>query len=238
MINAAGAPVPELATLRGRVVLITGGSRGLGAAVAATLGAAGMRVVLTDIAVQRVLDFAAVLAEQDIDAIALPLDVSDPVQCAQAIDRVAQRFGRLDALVNNAAVDISAPTNELSAADWQRIVASNLNAPYMLSNHAVALMAAQRDGHIVNITSAETDRARHSASAHHATPWGTPRPRHALHGELRAQGIKVTAVEAGGHRGPFPTERHAPATQTRKRQHLLRLAQVVRFVLQQPAAAG
>ncbi len=236
MIRAALAAIPERA-LHGRVVLITGGSRGLGAAVASTLGAAGMRVVLADIAVQRVQDFAAVLAERDIDAIALPLDVSDPVQCAEAIDRVAQRFGRLDALVNNAAVDITAPLGEHSAADWQRIVASNRRAPFMLGNHAVRLVAEQRDGHIVNITSAEAERARRHASPDRSTRWGTPRLAHALHAELRPQGVKVTAVEAGDKRTSFAHDRHSTCA-TKKRQDLLQVAQVVRFVLQQTAGVG
>ena len=235
MTAAALDPALELATLHGRVVLITGGSRGLGAAIASTLGAAGMRLVLADIAVQRVQDFAAVLAEHDIDAIALPLDVSDPVQCAQAIDRVAQRFGRLDALVINAAVDTTAPLGELSVADWHRIVANNFGAPFMLSNHAVALMAKQQHGHIVNITSRAASSTAPIAGTEHAAECGPPRLSHSLHAELRPQGIKVTALDAGGRRTPFIGQRFR-GNHT-DRSHYPMLAQVVRSVLRQPISA-
>ena len=234
MSAAAQASAPELATLHGRVVLITGGSRGLGAAIASTLGAAGMRLVLADIAVQRVQDFAAVLAERDIDAIALPLDVSDPAQCAEAVDRVAQRFGRLDALVNNAAVDTTAPVGELSAADWQRIVASNLRAPFMLGNHAVALMAQQRGGHIVNITSTPSRRSAVTAGADPAAPCPLRRLLQAQHAELRPQGIRVTVMQAGNGAAPADARRSA-GTHTRQSCDAMQQAQVVRLALQQPA---
>lgn len=232
MTTAARAPAPELATLHGRVVLITGGSRGLGAAIASTLGAAGMRLVLADIAVQRVQDFAAVLAERDIDAIALPLDVSDPAQCAAAVDRVAQRFGRLDALVNNAAVDTSAPVGDLSAADWQRIGATNLRAPFMLGNHAVALMAQRRGGHIVNITTTPSRRTAVQAGADAAPPCPLRRLLHALHAELRPQGIPVTSVEAGSGASDA---RCRAGSHRRQPPDPMQLAQVVRLALQQPA---
>jgi len=231
----AAPPTPaDQGALRGRVALVTGGARGLGAAIATTLGAAGMRLVLADIAVQRVQDFAAVLAERDIDAIALPLDVSDPAQCAQAVDSIAARFGRLDVLVNNAAIDITAPVGALSVDDWQRIVATNLSAPFMLSKHAAALMAQQGAGHIVNITSTAAKRAWPNASAYHATKWGLLGLSHALHAELRPQGIKVTAVVAGGMRTPFLTERF-PDIDTNLLQDPMQVAAVVHFVLQQPA---
>lgn len=223
------------------MVLITGASRGPGAAIACTLGAAGMRLVLADIAVQRVQDFAAVLAERDIDAIALPLNVSDPVQCIEAIDRVAQRFGRLDALINNTAIDVTTPVDELSHAEWQHIVASNLRAPFMLSNHAVALMAQQRRGHIVSISSAPR-RGWRSATAYPPTPGGPLGRSRCLHAELRPQGIQVTAVLAGNPGLPGHAERFVaagtsgtPGTPgTTALPDPMRVALEVRVVLQQP----
>jgi NAD(P)-dependent dehydrogenase (short-subunit alcohol dehydrogenase family) len=225
--------VPPTPTLRGRVVLITGGSRGLGAAIAATLGAAGMRLVLADIAAQRVQDVAAELAARDVDVHALPLDLGDPEQCTLAVDTVAHRYGRLDVLVNNAAIDVTAPLCDLTLADWQRIVATNLDAPFLLSKHAAALMTRQREGHIVNITSTAAKRAWPNASAYHATKWGLLGLSHALHAELRPQGVKVTAVVAGGMRTPFLTERF-PDIDVGLLQDPMNVAQVVHFVLQQP----
>jgi NAD(P)-dependent dehydrogenase (short-subunit alcohol dehydrogenase family) len=234
MTMTAQTAASEPVSLRGRVVLVTGGSRGLGAAIASTLGSAGARLVLADIAGERVQEFAGALAQRGVEATALTVDVSDASQCEQAIGGTVERYGRLDALINNAAIDITAPVGELSVVDWERIVATNLSAPFMLSKGAAAVMARQGDGHIVNITSTAAKRAWPNASAYHATKWGLLGLSHALHAELRPQGIKVTAVVAGGMRTAFLTERF-PDIDTGLLQDPMHVARVVSFVLQQPA---
>lgn len=221
--------------LRGRVALITGGSRGLGAAMAHTLAEAGMRLALVDIAAQRVLDLAAALAEREVEAMALPMDLGDAPQCARAVDDVVRHFGRLDVLINNAAVDVTAPIGELTEADWQRIAAVNLGAPFLLSKHAAAVMAAQGGGHIVNIASTAAKRGWPNASAYHATKWGLLGLSQALHAELRSAGVKVCALVAGGMRTPFLTDRF-PELDISRLQEPLDVARVVRFVLEQPAS--
>ncbi len=223
-----------LDSLQGRVVLVTGGSRGLGAANAALLGEAGARLVIADLERERAENRAAMLAERDIEALALPLDVSDPEQCERVVGQVRERFGRLDALVNNAAIDVTAPIAELSAANWQRIVATNLNGPFFMARHAAAVMATQpRGGHIVNIASTASKRAWPNASAYHATKWGLLGLSHALHAELRPQGIKVCAVVAGGMKTPFLLDRF-PDIDPDLLQDPLNVARAIRFVLQQP----
>jgi NAD(P)-dependent dehydrogenase (short-subunit alcohol dehydrogenase family) len=227
-------PTAATASLRGRVVLITGGSGGLGSAIAEVLGECGARIVLADVAAQRAQDRAAVLSERDIDAIALPLDVSDAAQCEQALSTVKQRFGRLDALVNNAAIDVTAPISELSAEDWQRILLTNLGGPFLMAKHAAALMAGQEGGgHIVNIASTASKRAWPNASAYHATKWGLLGLSHALHAELRPAGVKVCAVVAGGMRTPFLLDRF-PDIDPGVLQDPMNVARTVAFVLTQP----
>jgi NAD(P)-dependent dehydrogenase (short-subunit alcohol dehydrogenase family) len=224
----------DLVSLRGRVVLITGGSRGLGSAIAQVLGEAGARLVIADIAIERAQDRAAVLADHGIDAIALPLDVSDDAQCRATLDAVATRCGRLDALINNAAIDVTAPIGELSVEDWQRVLGTNLGGAFLMAKHAVALMQQQGGGgHIVNIASTASKRAWPNASAYHATKWGLLGLSHALHAELRPQGIKVCAVVAGGMRTPFLLDRF-PDIDPGVLQDPLHVARAVRFVLQQP----
>lgn len=225
---------PAAATLRGRVVLVTGGSRGLGAAIAWTLGEAGARLVIADLAFERAGELAAALGEQHIDASAWRLDVSDPAQCEQAIAAVRDRFGRLDALVNNAAVDVTAPIEQIADADWQRIMATNLSGPFLMAKHSSALMRQQDGGgHIVNIASTASKRAWPNASAYHATKWGLLGLSHALHAELRPLGIKVCAVVAGGMRTPFLLDRF-PDIDPGLLQDPRHVARVVRFVLEQP----
>jgi NAD(P)-dependent dehydrogenase (short-subunit alcohol dehydrogenase family) len=217
--------------LAGRVVLITGGSRGLGAAIADVLGSAGARVVIGDIESARGAERAAELTRRDIDAMALPLDVGDDEQARGAMQQVRQRFGRLDALINNAGIDFTAPVAELSITQWERVLRTNLTGPFVMVKHALPLM--QRGAHIVNIASTAAKRAWPNASAYHATKWGLLGLSHALHAELRPQGIKVSAVVAGGMRTPFLLDRF-PDIDSGTLQDPMDVARAVRFVLSQP----
>jgi NAD(P)-dependent dehydrogenase (short-subunit alcohol dehydrogenase family) len=221
-------------SLQGQVALITGGSRGLGAAIAQVLGESGMRVVLADIELQRAQDCAALLGERDIEAIAVPLDVGDPEQCRQAIAATVAEFGRLDALINNAAVDVTAPLSELAVEDWQRVLNTNLSGPLLMTKFATAQMFGQSGGgHVVNIASTASKRAWPNASAYHATKWGLLGLSHALHAELREHNVRVSAIVAGGMKTPFLLDRF-PGIDETKLQDPINVACAVRYVLQQP----
>jgi NAD(P)-dependent dehydrogenase (short-subunit alcohol dehydrogenase family) len=227
--RADAAWVPT--SLNGKVVIVTGGSRGLGAAIGRVIGVAGAQVVLADIELERARDHAAALAQLDIDAIALPLDVGDERQVQRLMTVVRERFGRLDALVNNAGIDLTAPVPQLPAEAWERIVRTNLTGPFLMVKHALPLM--QRGAHVVNIASTASKRTWPNATAYHATKWGLLGLSHALHAELRAQGIKVSAVVAGGMRTPFLLDRF-PDIDPQVLQDPLDVARTVRFVLSQP----
>lgn len=234
--DSGAAPEGEASadSLRGRVVLITGGAQGLGAAIAKELGQRGAHIVLTDLHLQRAEDQAAALAAQNIGALALQLDVTDPTQCRLLVGRVEHRYGRLDALINNAAVDVTAPIAELEVGDWLRILHTNLSGPFVLSKFAAASMAGQaRGGHIVNIASTASKRAWPHASAYHASKWGLLGLSHALHAELREQGIRVCAIVAGGMRTPFLLDRF-PDIDPSRLQDPAHVARAVRYVLEQP----
>ncbi|MDR7299770.1 NAD(P)-dependent dehydrogenase (short-subunit alcohol dehydrogenase family) [Pelomonas aquatica] len=234
MTDSSSTPTPQPANLQGRVALITGGSRGLGAAIAQVLGESGMRVVLADVELQRAQDCAALLGERDIEAIAVPLDVADPAQCERAIELAVNKFGRLDALVNNAAVDVTAPLAELSVEDWLRVLHTNLSGPLLMTKFATAQMARQTGGgHVVNIASTASKRAWPNASAYHATKWGLLGLSHALHAELRDQGIRVGAIVAGGMKTPFLLDRF-PDIDANNLQDPINVACAVRYMLQQP----
>lgn len=231
------SPSDSFRALRGQVVVVTGGSRGLGAAIAQVLGEEGMVPVLADIALERAQDRVAALADAGITACAMQLDVGDDAQVRATLASVRERFGRLDAVVNNAAIDITVPIGELSAEDWERVVRTNLTGPFLVAKHAAAIMGPRTGGagggHIVNIASTASKRAWPNAAAYHATKWGLLGLSHALHAELRPQGIKVSAVVAGGMRTPFLLDRF-PDIDPGVLQDPLNVANAVRFVLTQP----
>jgi NAD(P)-dependent dehydrogenase (short-subunit alcohol dehydrogenase family) len=225
-------------TLQGKTVIVTGGSRGLGAAIAETLGDAGARLVIADISGDRAQQCASTLVERNIEAVALPLDVGDEAQVQKAVAQVRERFGRLDVVVNNAAIDMTVPISELSGADWERIVRTNLTGPFLMAKHGLAAMGGKgqggQGGHIVNVASTASKRAWPNAAAYHATKWGLLGLSHALHAELRPMGIKVSAIVAGGMRTPFLLDRF-PDIDPNVLQDPKNVAEAVRFVLMQPA---
>ena len=144
--------------LEGKVSLVTGGSGDIGSAIAKRLGQSGSTVVITYVGAED-------LANQTVDEIkaeggnasALRLDQRDPNEIEAIISQVSQDQRRLDILVNNAAWNIGIPfpnLEELTAEIWDRVLETNLRAPFLLARAAASLLKADGGGHIVNISSA------------------------------------------------------------------------------------
>jgi NAD(P)-dependent dehydrogenase (short-subunit alcohol dehydrogenase family) len=151
-----------------------------------------------------------------------------------AIDEVVSRYGRLDVLINNAAIDKTVSVEELSVMDWDRIMATNLRAPFLLSKYSLPVMKQQNEGHIVNVVSTASKRAWPNAAAYHASKWGLLGLSHAMHTEARPHGVKVTAVVAGGMRTPFLLDRFSDIDEGTL-QDPRNVAETIRFVLSQPS---
>lgn len=220
-------------SLAGSVVVVSGGASGLGAATCAELGRAGARVVVADVAEERAQSCAAQLNDAGIEALAASVDVGDEDRVQRLFAQALERFGAVDALVNSAAIDVTAPVSGLTAFDWERVVRTNLTGVFLMSRQACAVMGS-RGGAIVNIASTASKRAWPNASAYHATKWGVLGLSHALHAELRPQGIKVCAIVAGGMRTPFLLDRF-PDIDTSTLQDPRNVARAIRFVLEQPS---
>ena len=139
-----------------RTVLITGAARGIGLATAERFLAEGWRAALLDIDGATQAAAAEALNRPD-DVLAITCDVAMEEQVAGAFAAVRARFGRLDALINNAGVAIFKPILETTAAEWARVLDVNLTGPFLCSRQAVPLMTA--GGAIVNIASISGQRA-------------------------------------------------------------------------------
>jgi NAD(P)-dependent dehydrogenase (short-subunit alcohol dehydrogenase family) len=148
-----------------KVALVTGAARGIGLATAKRFLAEGWRVALLDIEGELLRGAVAGLANP-YNTLALHCDVSDAGAVAAAMAAVNQRFGRLDALVNNAGVAVFAPLLETSDEDWNRILAVNLTGPFICTKAAAPLMREHGGGAVVNITSISAVRASTLRSAY------------------------------------------------------------------------
>ncbi|WP_148715386.1 SDR family oxidoreductase [Chitinolyticbacter meiyuanensis] len=195
-------------TLKNKVVLVTGGGRGLGAAVCEALARDGARVAILDVHAETARLEAEKLQQVDCHAYAIGCDVGNEIEVRSAIAEVVKVFGRLDALVNNAGIDKTCTIDELECDEWERILRTNLTGPFMLSKYAARQMRNQDGGgQIVNIASTAARRAWPNAAAYHASKWGLLGLSQAMHAELRGDRIKVTTVFAGGMRTPFLLDR-------------------------------
>ena len=179
-----------------KVALVTGAARGIGLAVAKRFLAEGWRVALLDILGDVLEKSVAGLNEADA-TLALTCDVSDTDAVASALAKIERRFGRLDALINNAGVAVFTPVMETSDADWERVLAVNLTGPFLCTKAAVPLMRKHGGGAIANITSISGLRASTLRSAYGTSKAGLAHLTKQLAVELAELGIRVNGVAPG-----------------------------------------
>src|SRR5207302_2548131 len=132
----------------------------------------GATIAAADFRFELVESVASRLRETGAKALAVRLDVGDEAQAEEALRRVTEEWGRLDVLVNNAGTDVTLPIEELSFADFDRVLRTNLRGPFILSKLAFPQMRKQGRGQIVNVVSTAAKRAWANASAYHASKWG------------------------------------------------------------------
>ncbi|MGA7965615.1 MAG: SDR family oxidoreductase [Gammaproteobacteria bacterium] len=188
----------------GRVALVTGGARRLGAAIVRELHGRGMQVVVhygTSSAEAGAL-VAELEARRTGDASAVTADLSDAAAPAELAAFVRERFGRLDMLVNNASVFRSTPLAELTRLNWTRTQDVNLTACVFLVQ-ALAPMLAEHSGSVVNVTDAYLVRPRAKYAAYVAAKAGLAALTQALALEL-APDVRVNAVAPGALLWPEP----------------------------------
>ena len=192
-------------TLDGKIILVTGGARGLGEAICRELSAAGAQVILMRICAWTWPNKSPTKSTSRA-ARSLPWSWMSPMKTrsSTAVDQIQAQYGRLDVLINSAGIDKTVSIEELEVEDWDRIMAVNLRAPFILAKYALPIMRQQGSGYIINICSTAAKRAWPNASAYHASKWGLLGFSHALLTEARPHNIKVTALDPGWDAHPVP----------------------------------
>lgn len=190
----------------GRVALVTGAARGIGLGIAAWLISEGWQVVLTDLDRVRGTKVAKALGD---NAWFVGMDVAEEAQVVNAVAQVLGQFGRLDALVCNAAVanPHNATLESLSLAHWNRVLAVNLSGPMLLAKHCAPYLRAHC-GAIVNLTSTRARQSEPDTEAYAASKGGLLALTHALAISLGPE-VRVNAVSPGWIDARDPAERRA-----------------------------
>ena len=192
--------------LQNRIALITGAAGGIGQSLARAFVGAGMRVALSDMHEEGILRLHGELGADR--TIALHTDVSDPVSCRESVARTVAHFGRLDVLVNNAALGMSlvradhmrrtVQIEDISPELWARFLAVNLSGPFYMAHAAVPGMRAQKFGRIINVTTSYFTMLNPGFSPYGPAKSGLEAWTRSLAGELRGSFITANVVVPGG----------------------------------------
>jgi NAD(P)-dependent dehydrogenase (short-subunit alcohol dehydrogenase family) len=177
-------------SLAGKVVVITGGGRGIGAATASALARLGARVAIGELD----LDVAKKTAEDLDDAVALPLDVTDRAGFTAFLDEVEKQLGPVDVLINNAGIMPIGLLEEESDTATRHQLEINLHAVIHGTREAVRRMRPRRDGHIVNIASAAGKAGFPGIATYCATKHAVVGLSEAVRMELRGSGVELSVV--------------------------------------------
>jgi NAD(P)-dependent dehydrogenase (short-subunit alcohol dehydrogenase family) len=156
----------EIFGLRGRTAVVTGGSSGIGRAMAVALGRAGARIVLVARRPEPMREVLDELAGHGAEGHAISADLADRAAVAVAIDKIRSGYGEPDVLVNSAAMNRRPSMDQLTEDDWDVTLSANLTAPFLLGQAFGPRMAARGWGRIVNVASQQAFRAYGNSGAY------------------------------------------------------------------------
>jgi NAD(P)-dependent dehydrogenase (short-subunit alcohol dehydrogenase family) len=184
--------------LEDRVAVVTGAGRGIGLGIARAFAREGARVAICDVAADLAEQAAAEIAAAGGQALAFPMDVTRRDQIQQVVDQVLHRWSRIDILVNNAGIYEVLPFEEITEAQWDRLLTVNLKGAFLCCQAIVPAMKRQGSGRIVNIASSAGKAGGTLAGAHYSvSKAGLICLAKQLARELGAFGITVNAVAPG-----------------------------------------
>ncbi len=185
--------------LRGKVVMITGASRGLGRALTLAFAREGVSLVINSRSEDSLEPVAGEAKETGAEVLAIPADVSVKAQVERLVDESVRRFGGIDVLVNNAGVlGPRVPIEEYPEDEWRKVLDANLTAPFLLTRTVIPRMP--EGGSIINMTSGVSVEGRAEWGAYSVSKFGLEGLTQILAAELKDRGIRVNSVDPGGMR--------------------------------------
>jgi NAD(P)-dependent dehydrogenase (short-subunit alcohol dehydrogenase family) len=191
----------EVQNLQDKVVIVTGVTSGLGVSIARVFAARGARVIGIGRRAERGEQVAAEVRAAGFEMTFMPADVGRVEDCRRIVEATVQRYGRVDALVNNAAVvgdRPAVPAHELEEAEWDKIVDINLKGVFFMCRHALVHMRRQKSGSIVNIASMNAVIGLANMIAYNSAKAGVVHLTRTLAVENVGEGINANAILLGG----------------------------------------
>ena len=203
--------------IAGQVALVTGGSRGIGLAIAARLGRMGARIAICARSAESLERAAEGLRRDAVETLAMAADVTRSAEVTALVERTRKSLGPVDILVNNAGVGIFGPVQALRESDWDAVLDTNLKAVFLVSKEVAPEMIRRRTGQIINISSLAGKNAFANGSIYCASKWGLLGLTYCMAEDLRTYGIRVSAVcpgtvatEFSPHAGKDPSKMLQP----------------------------
>jgi len=189
--NAASKP------LEGNIALITGASRGIGLAIARKLAQLGARLSLCARDAARLESAGADLRRNGFDSLTMVADVTHSNEIQKLVERTQRELGPIDILINNAGIGRFGPAHQMSEADWDAVLDTNLKSVFLVTRAVVPGMIERKRGHVVNISSLAGKNAFAGGGIYCASKWGLMGLTTCMAEDLRAHNIRVSAVCPG-----------------------------------------
>lgn len=182
---------------KGQVAVITGGARGIGRAIAEALAKNGVNLVIADIGPEQAKETASEIGKSGVKAMAVNLDVSKSDEVVKIFENISKEFGKIDILVNNAGITRDGLIMRMKEEDWDAVINVNLKSVFLCSKEAIKIMAKQRYGRIVNITSVVAFMGNPGQANYSASKAGIVGITKTIAKEYASRGITVNAVAPG-----------------------------------------
>ncbi len=184
-------------SLQDRVALVTGASQGIGRATSLALASAGAKVAAAARNVEKLAAVVAKIAAAGGEALAVPMDVSDAEEVKAGFKQALERFGKLDVLVNNAAITRDGIAVRMKPDDWEAVLRTNLTGAHLCMQQALGAMLRQRYGRIINVTSVVARTGNAGQANYVAAKAGLIGLTKAIAVEVASRNITVNAVAPG-----------------------------------------
>jgi len=184
-------------SLKDRVALVTGASQGIGRAIALALSCAGARVIIAARNKEKLQSLAEEIDAAKGTAFPVQIDVGDQQEVKAGFHQAFERFGRLDILVNNAAITRDGLAVRMKAEDWEAVLRTNLTGAHFCIQQALAVMLRQRSGRIINVTSVVAQSGNAGQANYIAAKAGLIGLTRAIATEVASRNITVNAVAPG-----------------------------------------